>query len=52
MVTKLQDSYHGNMDKFQTEFFYPAVNLLVKLKKVNNKITTRAQLFKTNDIVS
>ena len=35
VVAKLQDSCHGNMDRFQTEFFYPAVTLLVKLKKVS-----------------
>ena len=35
VVAKLQDSYHGNMETFQTEFFYPAINLLVKLKKVS-----------------
>ena len=35
VVAKLQDRYHGNMDRFQTEFFYPAVNLLVKLRKVS-----------------
>ncbi|XP_053401471.1 uncharacterized protein LOC123550592 isoform X2 [Mercenaria mercenaria] len=32
-VCILRDQYNGNMDKFKTEFFHPAIDLLTKLKK-------------------
>lgn len=30
----LKEKYDGNMDKFMTEFFWPAIELLSKLKQV------------------